>query len=296
MGSSGKAKVKSEIPVSMADHSVNDDDFIHEARDRALFNRISGEYARKDTVESSSLARRHRLFSAVGPLLERNGELGTIVQVGCGVGEPARYLDGRYKRYIGVDYAEAIIAVGRAVHGNQRALFIVANAKSLPLPDKIADTVFVLGALHHMRGLDAVISSLVQVAKPGANLVMMEPFRGNPVIQLMRFVRGLVDATYSREQRFFSRRELVELLSRHGFWDIEIGFQGYFSTPFAQVILPLGKLASALSRVGVGFDQWLDRHLPEPLRFIAWNIVVRARFPLSASSSPTVEAATEAKI
>jgi len=279
--------IGSEVPDAQAGEAIHAEEAnelaetAQELRDRAHFNRFAKRYAKKDYVPSSSLARRYDVQSAVMPLVERTGPLGTVIEIGCGPGAVARYLEGAYETYIGVDYSEKIIAAGRILNGhNGRAHFVVGNAKSIPLPDQIGDAVILLGALHHMTQWDAVMDDLKRVAKPGAHLVMREPFSGNPVVQLLRFVRGLVDPGYSRDQHFFSREELVRLLKSHGFADIEDGYIGYFSTPLAEVILPLGLLATLMSRAAVSVDRWLDRHLPAPLRIMAWNIVIRARFPV----------------
>lgn len=254
---------------------------LHEVRDRAHFNRFAKRYAIKDYVESSSLARRYEVRAAVMPLVEQAGSLGTVIEIGCGAGAAARYLEGAYGQYIGVDYSEEMIAAGHALNGhNKRTTFLVANAKSIPVPNRSADAVILLGALHHMTQWDAVVESLKRVAKPGAHLVMLEPFSGNPVVQLLRFLRGLVDPSYSREQHFFSCAELFRLLEGHGFTHLEDSYVGYFSTPLAEVILPLGPLATPVSRTAISADRWLERHLPAFLRTLAWKIVIRARFPV----------------
>jgi len=121
-----------------------------EQADRELFDRIVGRYARKDVVVSSSLARKSQLIAAIKPLLDESPNLGTIVDVGCGVGAPARYLAGHYERYIGVDQSEEMIATATAFNqGNPKAEFIARNIKSSGLPQNVADVVLSDGALHH---------------------------------------------------------------------------------------------------------------------------------------------------
>ena len=69
-----------------------------EQADRALFDRIAPHYAQKDVVASSALARQRQLLAAIETVLHQREDLGTVVDVGCGAGAPARYLAGYYAR------------------------------------------------------------------------------------------------------------------------------------------------------------------------------------------------------
>ena len=249
-----------------------------EQADRDLFDRIARRYARKDVVASSSLARKSQLLTAIKPLLDESPNLGTIVDVGCGVGAPARYLAGHYERYIGVDQSEEMIEAAVAFNlDNPKAEFIARNIKSSDLQD-VADVVLSDGALHHITELDEAMDALVRIAKPGAFLVVREPQNGNPLLQAMRWMRGIVDPSYSREQVFFSEGDLRELCSNHGVTDISVEFQGFLSTPFAQVVIHPQFLSVPLSRAAISADRWLDAYLPGPLKKLSFNIVVVGRF------------------
>lgn len=258
-----------------------------EQRDRALFDKIAPHYARKDTVLSSSLARRSQLLAALQPALRQCPHFDTVVDVGCGVGASARYLDGLYERYIGIDQSTELIKAAVAFNaGNHKAEFIAANIKSAALPPHTADLVLSDGALHHMAGLDEVMACLVSLARPGAFLVAREPQNGNPFIQLLRWLRSRIDASYSREQLFFAEGQLSALLQRHGLTILEIEFQGFCIPPFAQVVLPPQMVMTPLSRLAAWLDGWLHTHLPRPLKRLSFNIVVTAVFPPCAPTTP----------
>lgn len=250
-----------------------------EKADRALFNKIAFQYARKDVVPSSSLARRSQLLLAMAPLLEGMVTLGTVVEIGCGAGAPARYLAGHYERYIGIDQSEGMVDAARVFHqDNPRASFIAENVKSEDLPQDAADVVLAVGALHHMTPLDDVMVSLNRIARPGAFMVAIEPQNGNPLIQAMRWFRGIIDPSYSQEQVFFSTEELEEIFTRHGITRLEVSFQGYLTPPFAQVIIPPQFLTVPLVRVAIRVERWLQVHLPRSLRRLSFNVVVIGRF------------------
>lgn len=250
-----------------------------ERADQALFDRIANRYARKDSVPSSSLARKNQLFSVLKPLLDELPTLGTIVEIGCGAGAPAKYLISHYERYIGIDQSEEMINAAITFNqDNPRAEFLAASIKSGSLPRNVADVILSFGALHHMTELEDVIDSLARIAKPGAYLVVSEPQNGNPLIQLMRWIRGIVDPSYSEDQVFFSQDDLIELLQNHGITDMLVGFEGFLTAPFAQVIVHPQVLSVPLCRAAIRVDAWFDSHLPERLKMLSFNLAVIGRF------------------
>lgn len=250
-----------------------------ELRDQELFDQIAAHYARKDIVQSSMLARRSHLLAAMTPIFQQTPTLGTVVDVGCGVGAPALYLNGRYQRYIGIDQSPEMIEAARVFNrAQEQAEFMAANVKTAVLPPHTADVILSIGALHHMTDLDEVMAKLVQLAKPGARFVVIEPQNGNPLIQLMRWVRGKIDKGYSTDQIFFSEAELVALFQRHDIADLSIAFQGFLTPPFAQVIINPQALSVPLSRLTIRLDSWLHKHLRGPLQKLSFNIVLTGTF------------------
>ena len=250
-----------------------------EKGDRLLFNEIAGQYAKKDLALSSSLARESQLLSAVKPLLDQLPSLGTVVEIGCGVGAPAKYLEGHYDHYLGIDQSEEMIKAAALFNqGNSRAEFIASNIKSGDFPRNTADVILSIGALHHMTELADVLRSLSRIARPQAFLVVVEPQNSNPLIQAMRHIRGLVDRAYSRQQIFFSERDLIELLADRGITVLSVDFRGFLTPPFAQVVIQPQALSGPLSRFAVLADSWLDTHLPGSLKKLSFNIVITGRF------------------
>jgi len=251
-----------------------------EQRDKTLFNRIASKYAWKDSSVSSALARKNKLISVLKPVLAVRPNLGTIVDIGCGVGGPAKYLVGYYERYIGIDYSEELIEAAKIFNlGNPKAEFIAASIKSKDLSQNVADVVLSDGALHHMTELDVVMESLARIAKPGAFVVVIEPQNANPLIRGMRWLRGFLDSTYSREQIFFSQGDLRNLFSVAGITDLSFDYQGFFSTPFAEVVMAPQALAIPFSRLASSMDRWLQINLPAVMKKFSFNIVAIGRFP-----------------
>jgi SAM-dependent methyltransferase len=251
-----------------------------EQKDRALFDNIARKYAKKDYAKSSSIVRRYQLFAALKPILETTPKLGTIVEFACGIGAPAKYLDGHYDKYIGIDYSEQQISAAKIFNqGNPKATFIASNIKSVGLPETKADLVFAIGALHHMTEHEKVFESLRRLAKPQAYFMAIEPHRGNALVQFMRWARTKLDKGYSDEQQFYLENDLRQLLADGGLEYIEIEYEGYLSTPFAQVVIPPQFIMAPLSFVILAIDRLLDKYLPPFMKRLSWNIVARGRFP-----------------
>ncbi len=250
-----------------------------ESRDRRLFDSIAAEYAKKDRVRSSSIVRKYQLFRALRPVIESRGNLGTIIEIACGIGAPAHYLEGYYNRYIGIDYSKQLIAAARAYNaGNSRVSFVAANVKSITGLDLKADLILAIGALHHMTDHAAVFDSLKALVKPGADFVAVEPNRGNALIQLLRGLRSKLDKGYSAEQQFYLASELRELVKSGGLVDITVVPQGYFSPPMAQVIISPQLLTAPLSSLLVAIDSLMDKGQSSFNEKLSWNLIVRARF------------------
>jgi SAM-dependent methyltransferase len=251
-----------------------------EIRDRRLFNSIAAKYAKKDRARSSSLVRKYQLDIALEPLLERNSNLGTIIEIACGIGAPALYLMGHYDRYIGIDYSEQQIAAARQFNANnEKATFIAANIKSLDRISDKADLVLAIGALHHMTNHARVFNTLKNIAKPGAYFIAIEPNRGNTLIQLIRQTRAKLDKGYSGEQHYYLADELRDLIAAGGLTDITVVPEGYFSPPLAQVVINPQLLTAPISLWLVTIDKYLDKQNSRGLQNLSWNLVARARFP-----------------
>ncbi len=253
-----------------------------EQKDQALFDRIAWQYIRKDMIRSSLISRKQLLLDAVQPLLSQMNSLGVILDIGCGVGAPAKYLQGYYRKYIGIDQSEKMIEAARIFNrGNPRIEFIAGNIKTMKLSGEPADVILSIGALHHMTELDLVMDSLCRLARPKGFILAIEPQNANPLIQVMRRVRGWVDKSYSQDQVFFSRDELIDLFQRNGVRNLSFDYLGYFSTPLAEVVLYPQFFFSPLSRVAAGFDSWLINHLPEKLRKFSFKLAIRGQIGFS---------------
>lgn len=119
-------------------------------------------------------SRRAALFvlRAAGPLGRRTLEIGT------GKGRFLVELARRVPRVVTVDPdagEQRFARLNAAYAGLGRKIrFVEADGAALPFPGRSFDSVVSFNALHHIRNLDAVLSEIVRVVKPGGTIVLAD--------------------------------------------------------------------------------------------------------------------------
>ncbi len=102
--------------------------------------------------------------------------------------------------------------------GNGNASFIVADVRDIPCSDESFDYVYSMGTLEHFPDYETGVREIYRVLKTGGTAVIGVPnkfdcfLRPAQVFLLQKL--GLYAFGY---ERAFSRRELVQLLTRNGF-------------------------------------------------------------------------------
>jgi SAM-dependent methyltransferase len=251
-----------------------------EQKERQLFNRIGSSYSRKDVLLSSRWARRHRLEQTMRHV---NVPLhASILELGCGAGWSAYYLTGKYDYYFGIDYSSKLIDIAKTSHRLAGVEFAVTNIVDFR-PDRQFDIVFAIGVLHHSNDVIAIVNSAWSFLLPGGWLIVNEPRRGNPVVGAARWIRKRWDQDFSVDQFSLSCRELKLLFQRTGFFNTKVLGQGYLSTPFAEVCLPMQPLTTILSRFACLGDVILDKLVPAFLP-LSWNVIAIGQKPFNPAT------------
>ena len=245
----------------------------HELKDKALFNKIAQDYFNKDIYVVSSEARKFQLNSLIKLYFEKTSkkELGTILELGCGVGASAQYLVGKYEKYIGVDYTEKFIELAQTNFSDKNNKFICANIKDFTVnSNEDIDFVFGVGVLHHIDNLEKVFENLKTIGNKETVFGFIEPQSSNPLIQLMRKIRMLIDKGYSSDQVFFKKQFIDDVFRKNGFKIIAIKYQGYFTPPFAQIMVKPAFIFKKIIRLLIATDNIIQNNLNNPL---SWNII-----------------------
>lgn len=248
----------------------------HEQRDRELFDRIAEEYCRKDLLPATRIARKCRLTQTLR--VAKLNSTRALLEVGCGAGFAATYLNGKFGSFVGVDYSEQLIEYANEYNHVPNAEFVTSNIKDFDATSTF-DVVFAIGLLHHLDDLQTLMGDMTKMLKPGGWLIANEPQPANPIISLARKVRKKIDANYSSDQRELSSSELRDAYNAAGLEDIRIIPQGFFSTPFAEVPLKPQLLMAPVAAVATAVDKCIEC-LPAFLTSkLSWNLVVAGRRP-----------------
>lgn len=249
---------------------------ISETKDKNLFDRIAKNYAKKDSYPPSSLVRKAQVIEVYNAVLKINDNIQTILELGCGVGATSKYLKGKYKNYYGIDYSEKLIEIANHIHQSNNVHFVAGNIKEYSKPETVSfDLILGIGVLHHVDALNEAIKTLHQLGNKNTVYCFIEPYGGNPFIQLLRFIRKIVDKNYSSDQITFDRHTLSQLFINNKFIIHKMANTGYFSTPFAQVVLIPKFIFYPLARFSVYLDSLIHKIVPNS--FLSWNAYIIAR-------------------
>ena len=118
------------------------------------------------------------------------------------------------------------------------------------------------------------MESICEICSENTIVAFVEPHAGNPVIQFLRSIRKISDKSYNKEQIFFKKKRIFELFNRNGLKVKKIRYQGYFSPPFAQVMLKPQILFMPLCKIALFLDNIIQKYANNPF---SWNIIWTAQ-------------------
>ncbi len=133
--------------------------------DVRLYDELAGEWWRPDGV----FAMLHWLAEAragLVPPAEREGAV--LVDLGCGAGLMAPYLQGKGYRHVGVDLVVSALEQA-ASHG---VVAVRGDVTRLPLADGCADVVCAGEILEHVTDLRSTVAEMCRILRPGGLLVL----------------------------------------------------------------------------------------------------------------------------
>jgi SAM-dependent methyltransferase len=90
-----------------------------------------------------------------------------VIDIGCGSGRFIKYLDGRYKKLVGIDPSQAIFAADNLVGKNGNVELVMASTDNIPFPDNHFDFGYSLGVLHHIPDTKKALQDCVKKIKHG---------------------------------------------------------------------------------------------------------------------------------
>ena len=104
-----------------------------------------------------------------------------VLEIGCGLGTDGAQFARAGADYTGIDLTEAAVDLARrrfALSG-LRGNFRVSDAEKLDFADESFDLVYSHGVLHHTPDIDAAVTEIHRVLKPGGRAMVMLYHRGS---------------------------------------------------------------------------------------------------------------------
>jgi demethylmenaquinone methyltransferase/2-methoxy-6-polyprenyl-1,4-benzoquinol methylase len=139
---------------------------------RAMFDRIARVYDRMNSVMTAGMHHRWRSRAAD---VARVGPGASALDVATGTGDLALELTRRVGpagRVVGVDFAEAMLAIARDKAPG--AQFESGNALDLPYPDDEFDAATVGFGARNFANLPRGLAEMARVVRPGGRVVVLE--------------------------------------------------------------------------------------------------------------------------
>ncbi|MFZ5861377.1 MAG: class I SAM-dependent methyltransferase [Nitrospirota bacterium] len=209
------------------------------------------------------------------------GPYESVLDVGCGEGYHTLYAARFAKQVTGLDVSPDALALAEQRARRERVSnvrFVCSDLTSPPLQDASFDCVIAYGdVIGHIPEYDAALAQLSRLCKPGALMVLDYDNKYHPGLlwdaEERRLARETPDIGHThawsfrgRELAFntFGRREMRELLARHGFaLEHVYGFDFFsFVIPrperyqFSDHIGPGERAVMALNRLDLAWRNW----------------------------------------
>lgn len=231
----------------------------------------------------------YQLFDACQREIFEEGRHGgpyeSILDVGCGEGYHSFYAARFAKQVTGLDVSPDALGLAeqRAARdrvGNVR--FVCSDLTNPPLPDQAFDCVVAYGdVIGHIPDYDGALKQLSRVCRPGALLVLDYDNKYHPGLAWDREERKRAAADPTRghthpwsfrgrrlEFNTFARREMRDLLARHGF-----RLERTYGFDFWSFLMPHPERWQFSGRIGRG-----ERAV---MALNAWDLAWRRWWPVS---------------
>lgn len=245
--------------------------------ERELFNSIASKFIKKDIFPPTRLARKSRVNQTVSGI-ELSEDI-DILDVGCGAGFASEYLSGKYKSYTGIDFSSGLIDLARSVNNGANIRFIETDLYNYNAERKF-DLIIIIGVLHHMVDIPLTLKVCLGLLRPGGIVITNEPQDSNLLARFIRNLREKFDKTYSSDQEQLNRKELERYFLEAGYTDISVRPQGFFSSPFAELMIKPSIIFLPLSWIFCMVDRVIENVFGKVLKNFSWNIIVKGERPV----------------
>jgi demethylmenaquinone methyltransferase/2-methoxy-6-polyprenyl-1,4-benzoquinol methylase len=224
------------MPAERTAHEI-----AHASAVREMFAGIAGKYDFLNHFLSANIDKRWRRIVAdqLRDVLAKPGAL--ILDVACGTGDLSIELAGGSKAQIfGTDFCRPMLSIAssKVVHSGKTIPLIEGDAMDLCFPNGTFDAVTIAFGLRNLSNVEAGVSELGRILKPGGKLAVLE--FSSPVVpgfrQLFNFYfahilprlggavsgsRGAYEYLPESVSKFPDQKRLTLMLERLGFTSVK---------------------------------------------------------------------------
>jgi ubiquinone/menaquinone biosynthesis C-methylase UbiE len=172
------------------------------------FNQLAGKFGRTYVPGRSWRALAHGLLRLLPPM--------TIADLGAGEGTLSQLLARTAKKVIAVDNSAAMVEFGSKLaseHGLKNLEYRLGSIDDPPIKAGTVDLALFSQALHHAASPGKALVAAHKILKPGGRLM---------VLDLLSHSFEQARTLYAHVWLGFSELELVRLIERAGFKDVEV--------------------------------------------------------------------------
>ena len=191
-----------------------------------------------------------------------------VLEVGCGTAFHLFSLSEYFNYGIGVDVSEKMLEMctrnSRYLEQVDKLKFICDDAETLEqIASESINVVFFVGLIEHLLNPLRFLESCRKILKPGGKLIGITPNRYSPWYNLIGpLVRKSMK--HLSTDRYYSKRELCDMLSSTGFTDCTLNYWGF---------VPPGDFPAILSSILRKCEIVAEKSF---LRVLAGGLAIRA--------------------
>ncbi len=171
--------------------------------------------------------------------LSMEGNLGKVLEIGCGTGYFTEVLTDLASHVTAIDISDGMLYRARERMKNMKNITILKeDCCKTPFPHAMFDTIFMGSVFNVVDDPARVLREIRRILKPGGTLIIVNPDWGmmngyNRGRSTFRFLRLYGEALYMHPQTFkyLPKNELINLLAAAGFRTVGVRMADNFLDP-----------------------------------------------------------------